>query len=244
MNVQKSNKRIIVAMFCYIFCPVAILVLFQNCGNQKTMSAATVASLDTGDLITPEPEPVVSEDDYSRRVEANQMVANRILTANYFKAIFGPDIETTAAAYIAHQPDDFGSGTTIYDRVITTDCNTKKNIYKYCSRSEPMRPAAPSNIGTNIRREAFRIRTCNVAVKYRTLDALKIMDSTTTGAKIPEINDVNLKKAFALFYRGRKAPGREVLESLTIAAGQKDKPYDQWKEVFLAICLSPHWQVL
>lgn len=242
----KANKRIIVAMLCYIFCPIMVLVLFQNCGN-KTHSADTIASLGTGDLITPDPKDDPKDDEYVRRIEANQIVANRILTANYFISIFGPDIETTAAAYIANQSGDFGSGNTIYDRVISStpaECNAKKNIYKPCSTGDALKLDTPATIGSNIRREAYRIRTCHTAVKFRTLDALKKIDATATSTKLPAINDANLTKAFHLFYRARKAPTQEVLESLTIVSENQTKPLDKWKDVILSICLSPHWQVL
>lgn len=245
-KLPKSNKKLVVAMISYILCPIAMLVLFQNCGSKNHSTAsATFSSLDTGDLITPEPEPEDPEKVYDRRVEANQMVANRILTANYFKSIFGPDIETTVATLIAYQAQDFGSAFSIYDRVITptADCNKTKNIYTPCNAVGMSLEALP-NVGTNIRREAFRIRSCNTAVKYRILNAVQKIDSKATSAKPPEINDANLTKAFHLFYRGRPAPTEDVLDALTIASQKQTKPIDKWKDVILSICLSPHWQVL
>lgn len=233
-------------MICYILCPIAILVLFQNCGKQ-TQSAAINNSLDEGDLIIRDDDKTDKADTpYLRRVQVNQMVANRILTANYFIDIFGPSIENTVASLIAYQAADFGSGNSIYDKVITTaaDCNKTKSIYTPCNNAEPLRLTTPATIGANIRREAFRVRSCHTAVKYRTMNALQKIDPKATPSKIPAIDDKNLEKAFHLFFRARKAPSDEILDALTIVSQKKTTPLEQWKDVILSLCLSPHWQVL
>lgn len=173
------------------------------------------------------------------------MVANRILTANYFKSIFSAKVETTATDLIASQASDFGSSFSIYDRVITpaADCNKTKNIYSPCNTAA-MKIDAPHNIGVNIRREAFRIRMCSTAVKSHVLEALKKIDSKATSAMPPAINDTNLTKAFHLFYRGRQKPNTQVLDSLIIVSQKATAPMDQWRDIILSICISPHWQVL
>lgn len=165
--------------------------------------------------------------------------------SNIFVSIFGPNIKTTAATLIAQQPGDFGSGYSVYDRVITpaADCGKTKDIYSPCNLIAMKLDALP-NIGVNIRREAYRIRTCSAAVKTSVLTALKKFDNKATTAKPPEINDANLTKAFHLFYRGRKSPSTEVLDSLLIVSQKSSAPIDKWKDVILSICISPHWQVL
>ncbi|MCC6138681.1 MAG: hypothetical protein IT287_08605 [Bdellovibrionaceae bacterium] len=241
---KKSNKKIVMAMLCYILCPITILVLFQNCGSKPNSGSNTFSSLDTGDLIVQDDDDDDDDLPHLRRVQVNQMVANRVLLANYFTDIFGPDIETTVAALIANQPSDFGSSNSIYDRIITTTCGTKKSIYAPCSTADVLQLDTKANVGVNIRREAFRVRSCHTAVKNRTLIALKKIDSTATATKIPAINEANLKKAFSLFFRARRAPSSEVVDALTIVSQKEAKPLDQWKDVMLSLCLSPHWQVL
>jgi hypothetical protein len=241
-----DKRKLMFVMLSYILCPMAVLVLFQNCGSKMTTSQVNFASLGDGDLIVPEPteKPPVEVLEYKSNAFVNQMVANRVLTTNYFKSIFGDDFLATASSYIGRQASDFGSSFTIYDRVVTTDCATKRNPLTLCLRGDTLDLDAQPTIGVNVRREAWRIRACHVATKLKTLNALKKIDAKTTSAKIPEINDENLEKAFHLFFRARKSPSIELLDSLTIASQRADKPIDQWKNVLLALCLSPHWQVL
>jgi hypothetical protein len=243
-SLPKSNKKLVLALLSYILCPVVVLVLFQNCGK-KEHSTEGIASLGSGELIIPDPEPDPEPDVYTRKIQANQIVANRILMSNYFISIFGKEVETSVTNLIATQAGDFGSGMSIYDRVITstTDCSKTKNIYSPCN-TVAIKLDAPPTIGANIRREAFRVRACSNSVKTNVLNALKKFDSKATTTKPPEINDANLTKAFHLFYRGRAAPNTEVLDSLLILSEKSAKPIDKWKDIILSICLSPHWQVL
>lgn len=240
-----KDRNIVLTIVAYVLFPITTLVLFQNCGKTN-MTARDVQSIatSTANLTTPTPPKPPTEETYKRHTMASQLVASRILTANFFKSIFGPDLETTITAYIANQSSDFGSANTIYDRVVRSDCSAKRNIYVPCAAGDALKLDTAHTVGDNIRREAYRVRTCHTGVKFRALDALKKIDAKATSAKPPPINDANLTKAFHLFFRGRAAPTNEVLESLTIVSQTSKAPIEQWKDVLLSICLSPHWQVL
>lgn len=238
-----SLSKKIVALISIII----LFFVFQNCGK-KHMSVESVdlASLDTGLIIVEEPddESLTTDDPIARKVQVNQVVANRILVTNYFVAVFGSKITNYVTSLIAEQPNDFGSANTIYDRVISSNCNDVKNIYSPCATNVPLAISAPDNIGVSVRREAFRLRSCHYGVKYLAIEALKKIDSKATTAKPPAITYGNISKAFQLFYRGRRPASTEVLESLMIVSQNKSKPIDRWKDVLLTVCLSPHWQVL
>lgn len=231
-----------------VFISVVILFfVFQNCGKKHmSVESTDLASLDTGIIVVedPEEEPLTSDDPIARKVQVNQLVANRILVANYFVAIFGSKITNYVTTAIAEQPNDFGSANTIYDRVIASNCTTAKNIYSPCATNVPLSVSASDNIGVSVRREAFRLRSCHYGVKNLTIEALKKIDSKATNTKPPAITYGNISKAFQLFYRGRRPATTEVLESLMIVSQNKSKPLDRWKDVLLTVCLSPHWQVL
>lgn len=226
---------------------IAVSLAYQNCGNKhmSVIDSSSLSSSDTGSLIITEPEDDDETDDpLLRKVQVNQIVASRILTANFFVAIFGTKITNYVTTNIAEQPKDFGSGNTIYDRVITPTCGTTKNIYSPCATNIPLSLPTPDTLGVNVRREAFRIRSCHYGVNNLAIDALKKISSTATTANPPSITNANLSKAFQLFYRGRRPANTEVLESLMIVSQKKSKPIEKWKDVLLTICLSPHWQVL
>ena len=76
------------------------------------------------------------------------------------------------------------------------------------------------------------------------LFVLKKIDKSATLASPPEMTDKNLNRVFQLFFRGRPAPNKQVLDSLKIAYNKGEDATDGWRAIILGICLSPHWQVM
>ncbi|MCB9073571.1 MAG: hypothetical protein H6623_08110 [Bdellovibrionaceae bacterium] len=212
---------------------------------KKQFAAETAKSIDPADLITPSgditPDP---EPEYKTSLSVNPLVANRVLMVNYFRSIFGEGATVNANLLIGRQAMDFGSSYTVYDRVITADCNKKKDSFTACAGNESMTLTAPPNLGINIRREAWRLRMCHLSVKYLPVAALRKIDPKANLENVPNINEENIKKVFSLFFRARPTPGSEILDALLITAQDGKTPLEQWQNILLSICISPHWQVL
>jgi hypothetical protein len=219
---------------------------FQNCAQNK-YAAHVIASEDSpSQLEIPADDPVVTEPlPYAEKAQVNKMVANRVLMTNFFISIFGPQLKNLASLYMGYQASDFGSGFSIYDSIFTSDCSKNRNPYSPCS-GVVIDFQTPPNVGLNIRREAWRLRTCHraVAINAALLFALKKIDSHATLTSLPDINEANLDKAYQLFFRAKPLPSNELIDSLTIVSQKESDKLKKWQEVILTLCISPHWQVL
>ncbi len=226
-----------------VFGFMSSFAIFQNCAPPS--SSFDSNSMEEGTLVLPSKDPIV---DVQRveKVEVSPLVANKTLTTNKLLAIFGSSLTHVASRNIAYQGIDFGARSSIYDRLITTDCATNSRPETVCDTTTTLATEITHNVGLNIRREAWRLQTCHAAVKNNTslLFALKKINSAATVSAPPAINEENLNKAFLLFFKSRAPASPQVVDSLGIAAEDQDAKIDQWRSVFLSLCLSPHWQVL
>lgn len=220
--------------------------LFQNCAQNKAQVAKSASKEVEGELDVPEEVIVdVEPPEFVEKAQVSQMVANRILTSNFFISIFGPGATNVVATNVGFHEKDFGSGFSIYETVATADCAKVKNLLVPCS-VQASDPQTSSNMGLNIRREAWRLRTCHsvVGVNANLLFALKRIQPSALLTSPPDINDDNLDKAYQLFFRAKPLPDHSLLDALTIVSQKESDPINKWRSVLLTLCLSPHWQVL
>jgi hypothetical protein len=229
-----------------LFSTVTVVLLFQNCGQVASNSVpeSGTAMLNSSNVVID--SGVTTSGTYVSKAQVNPLVANRVLMTNIFTSIFGPAITPVAASNMGKNSTDFGSGFSIYDRVISANCAKDRDAYVLCATGDSMDFNVEPNISLNIRREAWRIRTCHSAINSNTalLFALKKISSVATLTKPPSVSEENLNSAFRLFFRSKPLPDVQLLDSLAIVAAQEDNEKNKWQSVLLALCLSPHWQVL
>jgi hypothetical protein len=225
---------------------VAIVLLFQNCGQvaSNPIPESGTAVLNSSNVVVG--SDVTTTNTYVSKAQVNPLVANRVLMTNIFTSIFGPAITPVAANNMGKNSTDFGSGFSVYDRVISANCAKDRDAYVLCATGDSMNFNVESNISLNIRREAWRVRTCHTAINSSTalLFALRKISSGATLTKPPSVTEENLNTAFRLFFRSKPLPDVQLLDSLAIVAAQEDNEKNKWQSVLLALCLSPHWQVL
>ncbi len=227
--------------FSIIFSFSASLFIFQNCAPPSS----GFGTMNQGSLDLPDEEDPVDPPNKVEKAEVSAQNANKVLTSNILLSVFGPTAKNIIMTYISNNTADFGAANSIYDRNIKADCTTNSAPGVVCSTSTPLALQTSSNVGLNIRREGWRLQACHEITK-RT-DALRAAFqkiNTNQSTATPQVTAVTVNKAFSLFYIGKITPPGAVTDSLRIIAQDESATIEQWRDILLTLCLSPHWQVL
>ncbi len=220
---------------------VATLFVFQNCAQPKT----GFGNMNQASLEIPDEEELVEPFEKVEKTEVSPQNANRVLTSHILMSVFGTAAKNIVATYISNNTADFGSPNSIYDRVVRTDCSTNATPGVVCNTSVTLSLQTSPNVGLNIRREGWRLQACHdITKRTDTLrNAFKKINSDKS-TNTPALNNANINKAFSLFFIAKPAPSGAVTDALRIVAQDHESTMEQWQNVFLSLCLSPHWQVL
>ena len=216
--------------------------IFQNCAPPNS----GFGNINQASLELPDDEDPVEPFDKVEKPEVSAQNANKVLTSNILISIFGPAAKNIVTTYISNNTADFGAPNTIYDRVVKSDCATNSTPGFVCNSSTTLSFQTSPNVGLNIRREGWRLQACHdITKRTDTIQAAFKRINADASTKTPPVNSTNVNKAFSLFFIAKPAPPGAVTDSLQIVAQDaSNNTLEQWKQVFLTLCLSPHWQVL
>jgi hypothetical protein len=129
----------------------------------------------------------------------------------------------------------FGGPCNIYSSEGLTDCPSG-NIFT-------QETALPFNQQSTSSREARRLRVCESVMDLDWAVAAAV--GNIDGASPTQLpTAAQITAAFQLFYVGQD-PGADILSALqNLIAQQWSSPSEAWKALFLAVCVSPGWQIL
>ena len=239
-------------IFINILC-LSALFLFQNCAKEGSFQSRALSSFNAAST------EVENQDDtgggkvlkYKAKSQVAPLVANRVLMYNIFQSVFGTTNTGSLRYYRANNigwnSTDFGSGHTMYEKRLITpsaDC-VKKSSVEYVCTNRVLNVKVADSMGINTRREAYRMDACHRSVRNNVAlaHAVKKIGGTSAFDKVA-LSHKNVLGAFQLFFRSHPRPPGGVLDSLIIVGQEEGSPRDQWRAIVLAVCLSPHWQVL
>lgn len=234
-----SKIKIVILFFFFL----PSVMFFQNCSEQQDFATESLQSLSRDELI------VNHGDDFTLSFKSKAEVApqmfNRIYMTNLFISIFGTNLRQEYLDNMGWNANDFGSGYSAYNKVHTANDNCKgdsKSVAGVVCRVSRFPATVAENGGVNTRREAYRMHMCHISVRNN--GALMTAIRKLGQGDEPEINDQNIGEVFSLFFRGKPPATGRVLDSLKLVADDEDNNKDKWRAIFLATCLSPHWQVM
>lgn len=209
------------------------LLLISNCGPARFQFGLV-------------PSASESEEGLAPVVERNLRMGTREFTASTLSEIFGgsrnSSVNEVIEEMIRTQLGPFGGGPC--DRY-GEDCPPSQMTP---GRADPagesqalVVPSATTGRMALILRSCEKITAINDAVRFAAAQAMGVpVDSQLP---IPLAGDITA--AFELFYTGR-SPSSDVvrsLDSLAREAQQLGGEIESWRFLFLALCISPGWQI-
>lgn len=216
--------------------------VFQNCAQPHS----GFGNMNQGSLVLPDDDDPVEPFDKVEKSEVSAQNANRVLTSNILISVFGTPAKNIVTTYISNNTADFGSPNSIYDRVVRTDCATNGTPGVVCNTATTLSLQTSPNVGLNIRREGWRLQACHdITKRTDTLQSAFKKINVDASTATPQINSTTVNKAFSLFFTAKPTPPGALTDSLLIVGQDASgNSMAKWQQIFLTLCLSPHWQVL
>ncbi len=216
--------------------------VFQNCAQPHS----SFGNMNQGSLVLPDDDDPVEPFEKVEKSEVSAQNANKVLTSNILLSVFGSAAKNIITTYISNNTADFGGPNSIYDRVVKADCATNGTPGVVCNTSTTLSLQTSPNVGLNIRREGWRLQACHdITKRTDTLQAAFKKINANASTATPQLNNTTVNKAFSLFFIAKPVPPGAVTDSLLIVGQDADgNTLAKWQQVFLTLCLSPHWQVL
>jgi hypothetical protein len=251
-----KQKNIIT--FCILISSFGLLSWFQNCAPMVQSGETTMSSIADAETIA-QPHPT-GEDPGDLKPAADPSLAiskslmDREMIYAMFVDILGPDvINTNQMRKIKAEKKIFGSPCSVYEnnRYTSAGFNADNITYKTdpmatpCANSEDENNMGASlEPSANILHQALVNEVCVASMAPANLYNYMISQVKENPAVvIPANTDQNVLKMFSLFYREKPMPDTTVINSFKAIVGEP-ATVNGWKNLFITICTSSHWQAL
>lgn len=163
--------------------------------------------------------------------EIKLRLATRSYVAGILDQAFGPSVSDVTGTLLRGNIDQLGGPCDAYGEGCSQSSHSQA----------PLVP--PSTSG----REAVVIRACDLSASRD--DAIAFAAAQARGGSVTDTLAYPVAKdvaaAFDLFFRGRVTSSDAMTELLKVsdsAQSQGLPPLEAWRFLFLALCLTPHWQ--
>jgi hypothetical protein len=232
------------SMFSIFALVSATVFLFQNCAGQRSPDSILVdlnnANQVNQDHVDDTPAEIPS-------LISSSLLMNRKVMYSLFVDIYGPAAnQIVPLQKLKVDKAVFGSPCSVYDnfRSAQAGYNIDAEADSCANSAEASQLSARVEPSGNTLQEALINDICVRATENVTVSAYimsQIKESPTV--VLPANSDVNILKLIALFYRGKPAPHLALIQSLRAVIGNPGTA-DGWKNAFLTVCTSVHWQAL
>lgn len=225
---------------------IILLTQFQNCAPEGAFEAASIIEdplhpngkfeIPKETPVTPDPKPILS---FSPPLMDRENVEN-ILTNAFgpgFKAepynleLLGKEFGKNCSAYKEHYVKN-AAGTRVAGAGSETCRYTSINF-------------SVDSIGnSNASRSSYLMKSCSW-LSQNTTSFNYFLSKVGTTASRNSFSDASLTSAYNLFFVGKPAPARNLLDSMKlIGMSQQSNPNKGWAAIAYTLCSSGLWQML
>lgn len=177
----------------------------------------------------------------------NIRMSDRFYVSSLLQDVFGEAANNPINNLVNAKMDSFGGGCDQYDRNtnISNTCLNDNCTQVTCNGAEIIH----NQLGvSSVIRVGWLTKTCEEITNNdsATLYAVRniLVQPTVPQSGVPIPNNNTLKKSYELFYRSGVSPNNNILSALsTIAATETTNNFEKWRYVFLALCVTPEWQI-